>query len=53
MCSWELSGLEQYVIFMKNKENNGEKNLIPTLDKAVWLSIVRASVVVACAGQKL
>ena len=28
VCSWELSGQEQCVVFMKNKENHGEKNLI-------------------------
>ena len=25
MCFWELSGQLRYVIFMKNKENHGEK----------------------------
>ena len=27
VCSWELSGQERYVIFMKNKENHGVKEL--------------------------
>ena len=27
VCSWEFSGQERYVIFMKNKENHGENEL--------------------------
>ena len=27
VCSWEFSGQERYVIFMKNEENHGENEL--------------------------
>ena len=40
VCSWELSGQERYVIFIKNKENHGEKQFYSVAFKHFFSLIV-------------
>ena len=48
VCSWELSGQEQYVIFMKNKENHGEKYLILLISSYSFMRSGVVTVVRVC-----